>query len=204
MTETQIDFASFVKLVIEALETAGIDYMIGGAVAAWAWGEPRATMDLDLVADIPLAQVNDLSQELEKRAMLVPADIILNTILETRADLPINAIHLHTGLKADIYPVREHDVLRQQAWSRRRLIDLGPDLGEVYLHSPEDLIIYKLWYFSLSRQTKHTRDIISIITSLGDELDFGYITNWTAQRGLSSLWKELLDSLDRESGSEEN
>ncbi len=172
MSTDLIDFAGYVKLVLEALEAAGVEYMIGGAVASWAWGEPRATLDLDLVADIPINCVEALSQELEKRDMLVPADIILNTILEDRTDLPINAIHLHTGLKADIYPMRDHDELRQQAWSRRQLVDLGPELGEVYLHSPEDLIIYKLWYYSLSRQTKHPRDIGSIIKSTWGDVGF--------------------------------
>ncbi len=202
MSAHLIDFAGYVKLVLEALEAAGVEYMIGGAVASWAWGEPRATMDLDLVADIPLTRVESLSRELEKRDMLVPADIILSTILETRADLPINAIHLHTGLKADIFPMREHDVLRQQAWSRRQLVDLGPDLGEVYLHSPEDLILYKLWYYSLSRQTKHPRDIGSIIKSVGETLDFEYIATWAAQLGLTALWQELLDQLESSSGSD--
>jgi hypothetical protein len=63
------------------------------------------------VADIPINRVEALSRELEKRDMLVPVTIILNTIRETRTDLPIHAIHLHTGLKADIYPTREHDRL---------------------------------------------------------------------------------------------
>jgi hypothetical protein len=31
-----LDYAGFVKLVIDALEASGVDYMIGGAVAAWA------------------------------------------------------------------------------------------------------------------------------------------------------------------------
>ena len=50
--------------------------------------------------------------------------------------------------------------------------NLGEPIGEVRLHSPEDLIIYKLWYYSLSQQTKHVRDITSIVMSLVDELDF--------------------------------
>ena len=42
----------------------------------------------------------------------MPADIILDNILETRADLPISAIHMYSGYKADLYPLREGDELR--------------------------------------------------------------------------------------------
>jgi hypothetical protein len=31
---------------------------IGGAIAEWAWGEPRATQDLDLVVKIPIKAIN--------------------------------------------------------------------------------------------------------------------------------------------------
>jgi hypothetical protein len=100
-----LDLAGFLKLVIDALGAAGVDYLIGGAIAEWAWEEPRATQDLDLVVKIPIKSTNKLSKELEKRDMLIPAEIILDTILEDRADIPINAIHMHSGLKADSHPV---------------------------------------------------------------------------------------------------
>ena len=192
MSESSLDYAAFVHLVLDALEASGVEYLIGGAVAAWAWGEPRATMDLDLVVNIPLEAIELLSQELKKRDMLVPAEIILDAILEDRADLPINAIHMYSGFKADLYPLRAQDELRQLALERRRLIDLGPALGKVYLHSPEDLIIYKLWYFSLSQQTKHLRDITAIVLTLGDDLDDSYIHFWADRKGLVTLWEELL------------
>ena len=192
MSESSLDYAVFVRLVLDALEAAGVEYLIGGAVAAWAWGEPRATMDLDLVVNIPLEAIELLSQELKKRDMLVPAEIILDAILEDRADLPINAIHMYSGFKADLYPLRAQDDLCQLALERRRLIDLGPPLGKVYLHSPEDLIIYKLWYFNLSQQTKHLRDITAIVLTLGDELDDSYIHFWADRKGLVTLWEELL------------
>jgi hypothetical protein len=187
-----LNYEEFVRQVLAALEAAGVAYLMGGAVAAWAWGEPRATLGLDLVVNIPLEAVAKLSKELEKRDMLVPADIILDNIQETRADLPINAIHMYSGYKADLYPLREGDELRASAFERRRLVDLGAPLGEVYLHSPEDLIIYKLWYYSLSQQTKHIRDITSIVLTQGDELDYDYLEKWVNQKGLSSLWADLL------------
>ena len=61
MTKKPLDIAGILKLVIEALEAAKVEYLIGGAVAEWAWGEPRATQDLDLVVRIPINSINKLS-----------------------------------------------------------------------------------------------------------------------------------------------
>ena len=189
------DFAAFVRLVIEALEASGVDYLIGGAVAAWAWGEPRATLDLDVVADIPLEAADRLSAELEARRMLVPPDVIRETIREDRADLAINAIHMEAGYKAEIFPLRPGDELRRSALARRRSVNLGPDLGRVYLHSPEDLILYKLSFYALGAQTKHLRDITAIVLSLGDELELATIDEWAGRLGLNTLWDELRQQL---------
>ena len=186
-----LGFEDFIKVVIEALEAAGVDYMIGGAVAAWAWGEPRATQDLDLVVDLPVEAIGKLSRELEKRDMLVPPDIMLDNLLEERGDLAINAIHMFSGFKADLFLVRSGDELRRSAFERRQRVDLGPPFGEVYLHSPEDLILYKLLYFSISQQPKHTRDIAAILRAKGDQLDEAYIEKWIEQLGLKGLWREL-------------
>lgn len=177
------------------MEAAGVEYLIGGAIAEWAWGEPRATQDLDLVVQIPIKAVNKLSKELKKRDMLVPADIILDGILEDRADVPINAIHMHSGLKADLYPVRQGDELRLSAFQRRVRVDYGPPIGQVYIHSPEDLILYKLIYFGLSQQPKHSRDIAAILRAKKNQLDLDYIDTWVIRLGLGSVWKEILGSI---------
>jgi len=95
--------------------------------------------------------------------MHIPAGIIPDSILEDRADIPLNAIHKHSELKADLYPVREGDELRQSAFRRRQQVDYGSRIGKVYIHSPEDLILYKLIYFGLSQQSKHSRDISAML-----------------------------------------
>jgi hypothetical protein len=194
MNDQPLDITEFLKLMLESLEAAGVEYLIGGAIAEWAWGEPRATQDLDLVINLPIEAVVRFSKELEKRNMLVPADIILDAIVEDRADIPLNAIHMYSGLKADLYLMRDGDALRQSAFQRRVLIDYGPPIGKIYVHSPEDLILYKLMYLGLSGQSKHARDIAAILRAKKDQLDFGYIKEWVAQLGLGSVWKEMLDS----------
>jgi hypothetical protein len=195
MNNPVLDLVGFLKLVLEALEAAGVEYLIGGAIAEWAWGEPRATQDIDIVINLPIETIGKFSRELEKRNMLVPAEIILDTILEDRADIPINAIHIYSGLKADLYPVRPGDELRLSAFQRRQRVDYGPPIGRVYIHSPEDLILYKLMHFGISQQPKHSRDIAAILKTKKDQLDFVYIEEWATRLGLSSLWKELLDSI---------
>jgi hypothetical protein len=195
MTDQPLDIAGFLKLVIEALDAAGVEYLIGGAMAEWAWGEPRATQDLDLVINVPIEAVGKFSKELEKRGMLVPAEIILDSVLEDRADIPINAIHMYSGLKADLYPVRPGDELRLSAFERRQRIDYGPPIGWVYVHSPEDLILYKLIYFGLSKQTKHSRDIAAILRAKKEQLDFEYVEAWVTRLGLGPVWREMLDSI---------
>jgi hypothetical protein len=191
MTEQPLEITAFLKLILDALKASKVEYLIGGAIAEWAWGEPRATQDLDIVINLPIKAIGRFSKELEKRNMLVPADIILDTMMEDRADIPLNAIHMYSGLKADLYLMRDGDELRQSAFQRRLLVNYGPPIGEVYVHSPEDLILYKLMYLGLSGQPKHARDIAAILKAKKDQLDYGYIESWVVRLGLISVWQEI-------------
>ncbi len=195
MSEKTLDITGFLKLILETLKASKVDYMIGGAIAEWAWGEPRATQDLDVVINLPIKSIGKFSKELEKRDMLVPADIILDAIAEDRADIPLNAIHMHSGLKADLYLMRDGDMLRQSAFKRRVLVDYGSPIRKVFVHAPEDLIIYKLMYLGLSGQPKHARDIVAILKANKGNLDLKYIEEWVAQLGLGATWDGLKSNI---------
>jgi hypothetical protein len=112
-----------------------------------------------------------------------------------RAHIPLNAIHVYSGFKADLYLLRDGDGLRKSAFQRRLWVDYSPPIGEVYVHSPEDLILYMLLYLGLSGQSRHTRDISAILRACKDQLDVGYIEEWVIRLGLRSVWKEILDSI---------
>lgn len=190
MSEERLSFSKFTRVVIDAIEETSVEYMIGGAVALSAWGEPRTTQDFDVVIHLPIERIALLSQELKKRDMLVPPEVILDLLLQQEGDLAINAIHLYSGYKAELFLLRPSDIYRTIALARRRQVDFNPTLGAVYVHSPEDLIIYKLRYYGLSEQTKHMRDIQSILLAMGDELDLNYIETWIHHFGLSTLWEK--------------
>ncbi len=86
MTKNILDITGFLKLLLAALKASKVEYMLGGALAEWAWGEPRATQDVDVVINLPIQSIGRFSRELEKRDMLVPADVILDTLAEDRAE----------------------------------------------------------------------------------------------------------------------
>ncbi len=186
-----LSFQDFLTMILTVLKNTKIDYMIGGAVAVWGWGEPRSTQDIDIVIHLKVDQINTLSEELKKVDILLPPDIIFENLHDTRGDLPINAIHGFSGYKAEMFLVRENDHLRQTAFSRRVKIDFGEEVGKVFIHSAEDIIIYKLLYYSLSQQTKHIRDIGSIIKTQGEKLDHSYIEKWAKEKELLAIWKEI-------------
>jgi len=196
MTDETMQFRTFMRSVLNAIEAAEVDYLIGGAVAAWAWGEARTTRDFDVVVDLPLNRIIPFSQELARRGMAVPQEIIIDLLISP-ADLPIHAIHDPTGYKAEIFLLRPDDELRASALSRRMLVDLGPSIGEVYVHSPEDLIVYKLHFYGLSHQTKHIRDISSIVKTIGDGLEMEYIRRWVARLNLEDVWQNVWAQLEK-------
>lgn len=183
-----MSFIAFTRLVLDALETAKVEYLIGGSLAVWTWGEPRTTRDFDLVVNLPLEKMFPLSQALRERDMLVPFDVMLDLYLMAEGDLPINAIHLYAGYKAELFLLRPGDRFREVALSRRQLVDISPELTNVYVHSPEDLIIYKLRYYLLSEQPKHIRDIQSILLAIGGQLDYAYLEQWITYFNLKSAW----------------
>ena len=130
ISDASMSFGAFVRSVLDAIEAANVPYLIGGAVALAAWGENRTTRDLDLVVDLPFESMGDLSRELEKRDMLVPIDIMIDLALEDRADLPINAIHMFSAYKAELFLLKPGDAFRETCLQRRQQVDLGPPLGE--------------------------------------------------------------------------
>ena len=78
------------------------------------------------------------------------------------------------------------------------MVDFGPNIGEAYVHSPEDLILYKLQYYSLSSQPKHIRDIGSIIAMVGkDSLEHDYLAQWIDRLELNEIWQEIQEQMSR-------
>jgi hypothetical protein len=194
-----LNFHEFVRVVVDILTTNDIEYAVGGSLAVWVWGEARLTQDVDIVVHLTDAQIEPLSRALMQQHMAVPPDIMHDLIHDPAGDLAINAIDGFSGFKAELFPVRDRDDFRPLALQRRKWADIRPDYGEMYVLSPEDLILYKVQYYAISRQTKHIRDIGSILDRT--EIDLPYMMGWLTRWNLVREWQTIQSSHQNRSAS---
>lgn len=192
-----LSLLDFARLILDAIEATDTEYMLGGALAVMAYAEARATQDVDLVINLPLERIQAFSQELEKRQVLIPPDIILERFIQPQGDIPLSGIHLYSGQRADIFLLTADDPLRVSALARKRRFDLGKPLGQVFVHAPEDLILYKLRYFALSEQDKHIRDIAALLYGQRGKLDASYLNRWVSSLGLDGYWEQIQAEVTR-------
>ncbi|HNB53334.1 MAG TPA: hypothetical protein PK530_15390 [Anaerolineales bacterium] len=192
-----LSLLDFARLILDAIEATASEYMLGGALAVMAYAEARATQDVDVVVNLPVERIQDFSGELKKRQVLIPPELMLERFIQPQGDTPLSGVHLYSGQRADIFLLQEGDPLRVSALARKRLIDLGNPLGQVNVHAPEDLILYKLRYFAISEQDKHIRDIAALLYGQHGKLDEAYLNAWTVSLGLEKYWQQIQTEVSR-------
>ncbi len=91
---------SLVLPIIEVLERLGVAYRIGGSVASSYYGQPRATHDIDLIAEMEMAHVDPFVRALDARDYLVFSEAITDAIIYRSS---FSVIERHSMYKVDIF-----------------------------------------------------------------------------------------------------
>jgi hypothetical protein len=133
----------------------GIRYIVTGAVAAIAYGEPRLTNDIDIVADLDEGKIAQLKWCYPADEFYVDEESARRAV---RARSQFNIIHPGSGLKIDIM-ITQGDEFDQSRFRRARRLKPLEDI-EVDFASPEDVILKKLDFYRQGRSDKHLRDIL--------------------------------------------
>jgi hypothetical protein len=178
--------------IVEVLERLDIPYLVTGSVAAMAYGEPRLTNDIDIVAAIEGRHINGLMAAFPSDEFYVSEEAIGEAI---RRRTQFNIIHPSSGLKVDII-VRKDTPFDQSRFARIRRIKPA----ETYTASfaaPEDIVIMKMRYYADGGSEKHLRDIAGILKISPDEVDLTYITDWSRRLELTEIWELILKRIGR-------
>ena len=174
------------RRVVAALEGMGVTYMLVGSYGSGAWGEPRLTRDIDLVASLSADDAEPLIRAFPLPEFYVSIDAVREAI---RREGQFNVIHPTSGNKVD-FIVAGGDLRARTALSRRQAVDLGAGL-RAYVASPEDVILGKMEFYREGGSEKHLRDVAGILKVSGDCLDRGYVSQWAGKLGLSDIWQAV-------------
>lgn len=177
--------------VIDAFKKLGVSYYIGGSVASSAYGIARATLDVDLVADLKSQQVKPLVKSLESE-YFIDEEMITGAI---HSRTTFNLIHLETMLKVDVFILKE-DLYSREAFQRKKkdTLDEQQEARQFYLASPEDVLLSKLKWFRMGGDVSEQqwRDVLGVLKVQADLLDMGYLRKWATALKVADLLEQGL------------
>lgn len=164
----------------------GIPYFIAGGVATIVHGQPRYTLDLDLVVEIARADLPSLVTAQAQRFYCPPRAV---ESLQAGQGSILNVVQMDLALAANIALASSSD-FDQAKMQRRQLIDFAET--QAWFISPEDLILSKLLWKSDSE--KQQRDVLGVMKVQEDLLDLDYLRSWADRLGLAELVDRLLQA----------
>lgn len=184
-----IDLWQALLPVIQALETVGVAYAIGGSVASSFTGVARATQDADLAVDLRLADAAGFI------ALLGPSfyadlDRAEQAIRSRRS---FNVIHLPTMYKVDLF-IQPDTPFARTTFARRVQLEVSEIGRRVYFTAPEDIVLHKLLWYQQGNQISDRQwyDLSGVLRIQSDQLDREYLALWADKLGVGELLRRAL------------
>lgn len=188
------ELSDFFAIVVQALERLSIHYMVAGGFAAIFYGEPRLTVDIDIVVDIKSTHVKPLLKAFPFPDYYLSEETMRDAI---RRRFPFNIIQTTTAAKVDLIPLPD-DVFSRMAFSRRQKMVFNQAGGQADFISAEDIVLAKLFAFEKTGSDKHLRDIKGVLVTQWGQLNLELIRRAAGRRNLLQQFEELLEAARRE------
>jgi len=160
-------FEQLFRRFFGVLESSGIDYFAFGGVAVAVWGTPRETIDVDTVVCVAEDDIRGLLDELAQHGFAYAAGD--ETTFPIDGWLRLDLQGRHADMTLGRTPFDESALHR-----RTRVTLFGT---EVWMVSPEDLVLYKL----VAHRYKDLGDVEAVLTRRAPELDLAYPRHWARE-----------------------
>ncbi len=174
--------------VLDALESAGIPYMLVGGSSVSYYGIGRSTKDADFVVELSEHAITDLTRLLGPQFRLDP---------QMSFEGVTGAYRHHIRLEDNAFIFEFFHLTRdphEQSRFRRRTRVLLMD-RQVWLPTAEDVIITKLRWSLIARRGKDRDDVRDVLAVQRDRLDWVYIYPWCDLHGTRALLDEIRQSI---------
>ena len=177
-----------VVAVLDALDAAGVPYMIVGSLASNFHGIPRSTRDADFVVELPSGGLNRFGAGLPPDLTLHPQGSFETVTGTTRylVELSGSPFVCELFVRGDDAHDRERFVRRQRVRVLERV---------AFVATAEDMIVTKLRWADAAQRSKDVDDIRNIVAVRGPELDWPYVSRWSAEHGTARLLEEIRSSI---------
>lgn len=171
------DSITLAKDLHRIFEEHEILYYVTGGVAASTHGEPRSTVDLDLIVQLGSNHIDELVRILQACGFYCPEYAVDE--VKRGVKRCFQATHQQNISSVDIY-LPDGSAFSESELSRRLWIEEG-----FYVASAEDVVLQKLRWRHTSQSEKQWRDVLGILKLQQGDLDYAYMEVWAKQLGIA-------------------
>jgi len=180
-------FVDSAKKLVATFSKERLEYMFIGGFALPAYGQIRATQDIDIaIAVTKMESLERLLEELRRRSFETTAKAQMDAACIYLLDRE-NLVEVELWLKPDGV------TFNNELLSRRRRIELAEDLN-IWVIGPEDFIVNKL--ARVDRSVQDERDIVTVLINQKGKLDYEYLEERAEEFEVIQLLKPLQRRID--------
>lgn len=158
-----------------------------------SYGEPRATLDVDVVIALKAADLDAIRELFPAPDFYLSLDAAQEAL---RSETQFNVIHPASGMK-DFFVAG--DPIERSQLDRRLRRAILPGV-EAWCSPPEELIVKKLSYYAMGSSDKHLRDIAAMLRISSEQIDLATVRRLASDSSSGSKLLDLLDQVVEQAG----
>lgn len=171
---------------VDALEGAGVGYLLTGSFASTLQGEPRSTHDIDFVIEVDTAVISALAAAFRAPQYYFDDVTALDAL---RSGSMFNLLDTSSGDKIDFWALADEDFDASRFARRLRLDVFG---RSICVSAPEDTILQKLkWAVATGGSERQVRDAVGVYDMQRGALNESYLDEWAGRLDLLDLLAEV-------------